>query len=46
MATYTCEKCGKVMEARCKPRKCHHCGESGSICKQETPGPKKKRGKK
>jgi|UniRef100_A0A7C3SK31 ABC-type ATPase with predicted acetyltransferase domain len=45
MAVYTCEKCGKAVETRCKPRKCPECGESGSLRKQENPVTTKKTGK-
>ncbi len=45
MAVYTCEKCGKVVDTRCKPRKCPECGESGCLSKQEAAVPKKKAGK-
>lgn len=42
MAVFTCEKCGKPVETRCKPKKCPHCGESGAMCKVEAaPTPKK-----
>lgn len=46
MATFTCEKCGKVVDTRCKPKKCPECGESGCMGKQEAaPTPKKGKGK-
>ena len=45
MATFTCEKCGNVIDTRCKPKKCSQCGESGSMCKVEAPKPKKAKGK-
>jgi rubrerythrin len=45
MATFTCEKCGKVVDTRCKPKKCPDCGEPGVMCKQDAPAPKKTKGK-
>jgi len=46
MAVFTCEKCGKPVETRCKPKKCPACGETGSMCKKAAvPAPPKK-GKK
>ncbi len=41
MAVFTCEKCGKPVDTRCKPKKCPACGETGSMCKKETTAPKK-----
>lgn len=45
MATFTCEKCGKAVDTRCKPKKCPDCGESGCMCKQDAPTPPKGKGK-
>lgn len=45
MAVYTCEKCGKTVDARCKPRKCPECGETNCMGKPEAPVGKKKSGK-
>ncbi|MHB8068851.1 MAG: RCKP-type rubredoxin-like domain-containing protein [Desulfobaccales bacterium] len=45
MAVFTCEKCGATIDTRCKPKKCHICGEMACMCKQETAAPPKK-GKK
>lgn len=45
MAVFTCEKCGKPVETRCKPKKCPACGETGAMCKADAPAPPKK-GKK
>jgi predicted RNA-binding Zn-ribbon protein involved in translation (DUF1610 family) len=42
MATFTCEKCGKVIDTRCKPKKCPDCGEAGTMRKQDAPAAKKK----
>ena len=39
MAVFTCEKCGKEVETRCKPKKCPACSESGVMCKVEAPKP-------
>ncbi len=41
MATFTCEKCGKKLDTRCKPKKCPECGETGVMCK-DNPAPAKK----
>jgi ABC-type ATPase with predicted acetyltransferase domain len=41
MATFTCEKCGKKLDTRCKPKKCPECGETGAMCKDNPAPPKK-----
>jgi ABC-type ATPase with predicted acetyltransferase domain len=46
MATFTCEKCGNVIDSRCKPKTCSQCGETGSMCKQENAPAAKKKTKK
>ena len=41
MAVFTCEKCGKTIDPRCKPKKCSHCGEADTMCKTGPAPPKK-----
>ena len=43
MAVFTCEKCGKKVDTRCKPKKCPACSETGTMCKVEAPAPRPKR---
>ena len=38
MAIFKCEKCGASKDGRCKPQKCHQCGEKGCMIKEETGG--------
>ena len=45
MAVFTCEKCGNQVDTRCKPKKCPSCSETGTMCKVETPAPKKEKKK-
>ena len=45
MAVFTCEKCGNQVDTRCKPKKCPSCSENGTMCKVETPAPKKEKKK-
>jgi rubrerythrin len=35
MAEFKCEKCGSIIEGRCKPKKCPKCGEKGTMKKEE-----------
>ena len=46
MAVFTCEKCGKKVDTRCKPKKCPACSEIGAMCKVEAPATLPKKGKK
>lgn len=35
MAIWSCSNCGAAKEGRCKPQKCHECGEKGTFVKLE-----------
>ena len=45
MAVFVCEKCGRQVDTRCKPKKCPHCGETGVMAKAESPQAAKGKGK-
>jgi rubrerythrin len=43
MAVFICEKCGRQVDIRCKPKKCPGCGEVGTLTKETAaPAPPKK----
>ncbi len=46
MAVFKCEKCGATIDTRCKPKKCHVCGEMACMCKKEEKAPAPKKAKK